>query len=239
MANASKLLRAYATKYSELVKAVMLAHRHLTKNHAHDWTHALFVAMYGVIIAANERLGELAFIAGLCHTTDHLYGKERIAEIVDVYLSLCPGLSDLEKAAVAEAVLTHGKKNDPDDCPVTVTLKDADKLGNLGILMSAMRYVLQEPNQPIFDLRFVTKNDPEAIFKKPLTTLRDLKYAMEWEEPGWFRCPKAKDIAERRFNCMRIALSELEEQVRETGLSEIPDELIMPPPSPNEIQEHI
>jgi len=40
---------------------------------SHDFLHTIMVAQYGEIIADNEDLGLLSWIAGMCHNTDRLF----------------------------------------------------------------------------------------------------------------------------------------------------------------------
>lgn len=239
MATPRYLLDIYRAKYSALVQAVMEAHRKHTKNLAHDWYHALLAAQYAVVIAADPRAGELAWIACLCHATDHLFGKDRVEERMQLYLSLCSGLSDPERQELMEAVKNHGKRNAGGDSEVIKIVRDCDKLANLDAVLASIRYGQQSPKVTAVNPRYITRDDPAATFKNPLTVWRDLKYALEWEEPGWFRCPKAMPIAANRFAALKAAMQDTIDQFTETGLDDLPEELVVVPQLSDEQQPHI
>lgn len=239
MATPRQLLDTYRSKYAGLVQAVMKAHREHTKNLAHDWYHALLTAQYAVVIADDPRAGELAWIAGHCHTTDHHFGKERVEEQMQLYLPLCPGLSDAERQLVIDAVKNHGKQNEESDSEVVKILRDCDKLANLGAILAPIRYGQQSPKVTACNPRYISQDDPAATFRKPLTVWRDLKYTLEWEEPGWFRCAKAMPIAAKRFATFKAAMQDTIDQFSETGLDDLPPELEVIPLLSDEQQAHV
>src|SRR3989338_3074125 len=121
--------------FHELVDMVHFDHeRQGICGGGHDFYHALIVASYAALIAENVRLATLGFVAGICHNADRMYPHDE-CPLPPAYLRKTGDeLSYSEREAVCEAVMEHSKKNDPNDNPVTVILKDADRLGNIGPL---------------------------------------------------------------------------------------------------------
>ena len=209
-------------KYSTLV--LMVKNDHSTKGVVggpHDFYHALMVAQYGQMIAEGERVGELAWLAGLCHNTDYMFG-EQTEERIEQYLEVVPDLSGKEKVLILEAVLNHSKKNDPADNPITVALKDADRLANSGAIHT-IRAAQYFPSLPPVDLVFLSCS-PTGTFRKPNSVAEHLYYCLEWE--GWLRLPKAKELAARYFRERQEFLKNIEDQLRETGLYPLQAELL-------------
>lgn len=214
-------------KYPELVRAVRWDHYcyQYQRVASHDFYHALMVAQYAVIIAEEPRTGELAWIAGLCHNTDRLFGCDGcvVAEQVERYLDSCPGVGSDERALVVDAVVKHSRKNEPDDSPVLVSLKDADRLANLGaqaVIRSAQHYATLSP----FDPRFVEADDPQASYRDPRTVLRDVRECFVWQE--WLRTERARQLAAPHFAWLQSFVDNLAQQLRETGLLPLPPELV-------------
>lgn len=209
-------------QFSELVAAVREDHK---KQRAisfggHDFEHAFAVAQYGWMIAEDEKTGTLAWIAGICHNTDRIFpgsSDEEIKNKLNEYLKFT-SLENGDKNLIIEAVLEHSKKNDPNDNPVTVALKDADRLDNIGALV-CLRSAQLYHNLPPVDYVHLF-NDPSATFKNPGSIAKDLWYSLEWE--NWLRLPKAKKLGAPKFAFMRSFLAELERDLREVGLHPYP-----------------
>lgn len=187
---------------------------------AHDFVHALMVAQYAVKIAENDHTGKLAWIAGLCHNTDRLFPEDAVERIIQVYMNLSDiGFVDDEKALIVEAVLEHHKLNNDNDNPVTITVKDADRLANVSALL-LVRAGQFYPNLPAFDPRFLIKPDPMATYREPKTVLHDIRCALEWEP--WLRLPKAKELGKPRFTLLKRFIDDVQFQMKETGLLSFP-----------------
>jgi len=188
----------------------------------HDFLHALMVAQYGKLIAEDERVGTLAWIAGICHNADRLFPDledREIAEFVGFQIDRGTDVSSDEKRIIVEAVLRHSELNKLEDNPVTVALKDADRLVNIGpgvVIRSGQLF----HDLPAFDPRFITEQDPRATYRKPMTSFRDLQHHMEWEE--MLRLPRAREIARPWFEASRAFLAGFERQLREVGLLPYP-----------------
>lgn len=219
-------------KYTDLVAMVMRDHEKVgAAMHGHDFEHALMVANYGLRIAEDKHTAELAWIAGLCHNTDHLIergffrpdirrGKKSDALIrtrLAQYLSHTK-LNDADKHAITNAVLEHRKKNDPHDTKLTMILKDADRLANVGAL-PCLRSARDMAHLPTVDYVHLFHH-PRATYRQPDSVAKDIWYSTEWEP--WIRMPKAKQIAKKRFAFLKYFLKDLEDQLKESGLRPYP-----------------
>lgn len=187
----------------------------------HDFLHALMVAQYGWMIA-ERKYGLLAWVAGICHNTDRLFPEGDAESIVRGYLNQYTEIIKSDKKFIIEAVLNHSKLNDPNDHAVTIALKDADRLANIGALTCI------RAGQFRFDLPGVDPvhlfDDPKASYKDPKSAARNICFTLEWEP--WMRLPKAKELAKPYFDFLREFLGNIEQQLRETGLYPYPEGLI-------------
>ncbi len=186
----------------------------------HDFGHALGVAQYAAMIAEDEKTGTLGWVAGLCHNTDRIFpgsSDEEIEKKIREYLN-ATSFEDREKSLIVEAVLEHPKKNDPNDNPVTIILKDADRLDNLGALV-CLRSAQLYHNMPAVDYIHLF-SDPNATFKNPGSVAKDIAHLLEWEP--WLRLPKAKILAAPKFAFLKSFLQEIEHELREKGLYPYP-----------------
>ncbi len=193
------------TRYPNLVEAVRQDHINQgATGGAHDFVHAMMVAQYAAMIAEDERTGELAWIAAICHNTDRLFPDEDdegvSRRVVRYLVNGVPDITVSNGETMMEAVLTHHKLNDDADNPVTVTLKDADRLANIGpnlIIRAGQHY----HELPAFDPQYLVEPDPEATYRNPKTVLHDILCALEWEP--WLRLPKAQGLAKPYFDFLR------------------------------------
>ncbi|MBM3206520.1 MAG: hypothetical protein FJZ43_02775 [Candidatus Staskawiczbacteria bacterium] len=208
--------------FSELTECVKEDHIKFKKpNDVHDFLHAIMVAQYCSIISENPYFGELAFVAGICHNTDRLFGENNVETRVSYYLNYLTGLTDGQKKTVLEAVINHSKPNDPDDNPVTIILKDADRLAIIGP-NSYIRVGQALSKCPAYNPRYIENQDPKASYQNPLNPLNAMKFWLEWET--WLRVPKAKELAKPWFNMIRLFISGIKNQLIETDLFPYPFE---------------
>lgn len=190
---------------------------------SHDFVHSIMVAQYGEIIADNEHLGLLAWVAGMCHSTDRLFPDdpdEKIEQRVYHYLE-STNLSKQEKNLIIEAVMAHSKPNDPNDNPVTIVLKDADRLACIGP-GTAFRSAQRFPHVPAFDPRYLEKPDPLATYLKARNPFNNIRHTLEWEP--WLRSDKAKELAKPWFKQLRTFLKGFSTQLQEVDLLPYPFE---------------
>lgn len=216
----------YEERYADLVQEIREIHiSHGKFGGGHDFTHALMVARYAAMVAEGynfpgdeERghLGRLAWIAAICHNADRIWPnltQDHIEVAVRTHLS-ATDLNTDERQLVVDAVLEHHSLNKPQDSAVTVVLKDADRLANLGpnlFIRSGQHY----HDLPAYDPRFVENPDPRATYPEPMTVLYDILCALEWEP--WLRCPKAIELAAPYFDFLREFKRLFEHQMWEVG----------------------
>lgn len=193
----------------------------------HDFYHALTVAQYASLISETEHVGILSWVAGMCHNTDRMFPKEEVRGRILEYLEsadIIDAFNDREKTLVLEAVLDHGKRNDLKDNPVTVALKDADRLGNVGQL-HWLRSAQFRPHIVAVDPRFILETDSEATFKDPRTIVHDIKETLVWE--SWLRLPKARALGKPMFEASRRFIEDIAASYQEIDLYPMPPELIV------------
>ncbi len=174
----------------------------------HSFDHALRVGQMAVRIAVDEPVGAMAGIAGLCHNADRILQKQhnlgrqdvsddKVVELVSSWLRdtyLPPG----GKEVVIAAVVNHSKPNEANEHPVSIALKDADRLVNMepDLIMRAAQYYADLPTvDPVHRLA-----DPHATFKAPRSVLRAISDTLDWvAESGPFvlRLPKARELGKK------------------------------------------
>ncbi len=219
-------------KYTELLTAVIRDHEKVKASESgHDFEHALMVANYCVRIADDARTAELAWVAGICHNTDHLIErglfprhlrKKRklnalVREKLLQYLRYT-AFNKNDKRLVFEAVAEHRKRNDLRDNQITVTLKDADRLANVGALL-CLRSAKELEHLPVLDYIHLFHH-PSATYRHPESVVKDISYSLEWKK--WLRLPKAKKIGAKRFAFLKTFLQDIENQLKESRLRPYP-----------------
>ena len=172
----------------------------------HDIHHALRVAERARQIAydewRDERLADLAGLAGLCHNADRFLqaklkighrdvAPEQVRELLEKRLGKA-ALKPAEREKVILADLNHGLPNSQDDSPVQIALMDGDRLVNLDadvIIRSAQFYAPE--GLPAIDFNHYL-DDPEATFREPKSVVRDLKFNLEWVQEGTPVCVRTR-----------------------------------------------
>ncbi len=208
-------------RFSGLLKVVEADHNRMgAVGNGHDFLHAVVVAQYAAVIAPDDKTAVLAFLAGILHNTDYLFGEAEVPEKVTGYLRDHTDLKDEEKKLVAEAVVNHSKLNDPEDNPVTVALKDADRLGNTGpqFFIRVGQYHRGIPTvDPVYTL-----SNPNLLgaYRDPKSLTSHIRFTLEWEK--MLRLPKAKEMGKKRFEITRTLLGDIEDQLNEIGLFPYP-----------------
>lgn len=182
----------------------------------HDFLHAFVVAQYAAIIAPDDEIAVLSFLAGMLHNSDYLFGEANVPERVVGYLRDHTKLGDKERELVVEAVVNHSKLNDPEDNPVTVALKDADRLGNTGPQF-LIRVGQCHKGIPALDPVFTISNpNPLGTYRDPKSLANHIGFTLGWE--GMLRLPGAREIGKKRFGMTRTCLEDIEDQLKEVGL---------------------
>ncbi len=215
--------------FPQLVQAVKADHvAHGAVGGGHDFYHALMVAQYAELIVPDQETATLGWVAGILHNTDRMYPKDEVIPVLSRHLQLVNSNIPSGNIYILRAVLEHSKRNDPNDPPVTIALKDADRLGNIGSL-HFLRCGQFRPNIPAVDPRFITTSDPKTTFRHPRSLLENLKHTLEWE--SWLRLPKAKELGKPMFDEIRRLIGNIESQFETLGLLPFPDELVVEPVS--------
>ena len=224
---ARKLFQAMRAKYRALYDAVKKTHEDILAagktTVGHGWDHDLRVAQTGALIAESPRVGEMAWCVGLMHSTDRHYG-ERTEEVLHGYFALLPKNEFVvgESVMMWNALIEHSKKNSDADNPVTVALKDADRLANLGI-MNLFRCGQHHPDIPACIPEYLGRVHPNSTFKKPMSCYDAVHVAnMPWE--AMLRLPKAKEMGRKEFDFYRKILQRCTDEMEEVGLYPFPSE---------------
>lgn len=200
----------------------------------HGFDHAIVTAQYCPLIAPPE-LADPSWMAAICHNPDRLFpeeSKEQIRARVEGYLQkgIWYGQDSLPQVfyMIVEAVMEHPNWPSPEDNPVTIILKDADKLGNLDtqVLVRAGQF---RPQIPMIDLRYLDPKvrPPGTSFPNPGSIWWDMQGVLEWEgntKEGipWIRTPKARELAKPMFAEIRRYTEGLERPYRNLGLLPYP-----------------
>lgn len=223
MLSQSEFLCQMVEKYPEFWNHIMADHiEYRMFDRGHDFLHAVIVAQYAILIAPDENTGRLAWFAGMLHNTDHIMGRSHIDTIclkVSAYLRHI-GLTEKEEAIILNAVLNHWHLNDDSDTPVLITLKDADRLGNIGPLFPSrsqqhMREVHGVGIPPI-DPRFITRKDDLSSYGRNKTDVDNIQSCLEWEP--MIRLEEAKKISKPMFYLLRKMLEMEKYRLDETGI---------------------
>ena len=214
-------------KFKALYNAVKENHQKIiaggkVNTGGHGWDHDLRVAQTGYLIAETPRIGEMAWCAGLMHSTDRHFG-EKTENVIAHYFTLLPEnkFNQTELHWMREAVALHSKKNSDDDNPVTVTLKDADRLANLGAL-NFIRGEQHRPNIPACYPEYLGTKHPESTFQNIMCCYDAIWYNLEWEE--YLRLPKAKSMGIKFFEYFRDFIQRCVDEMEEVGLHPFPKE---------------
>jgi hypothetical protein len=197
-------LQHYYTRFMPLFEAVEADDLASTKPHSGHgfWDHDVVVAMMATLIALNPRTGDMAFIAGLIHSTDRKVENDKIDETLDRYLQLVTSdFSPSELALIKEAVMRHDEfkeENVETRSLVQKTLMDADKIINLETLV-IVRSGQFQPFIPAVEPQWIGRkddgaryNNPASTYREPTSVLEVLRGCVEWAEPGWIHFEKSQ-----------------------------------------------
>ena len=209
------------TKFQNIYRKVREIHEEIVSSGketvgGHGFDHSLMVAQYGVIIAEEDKLGEMAWIAGLLHSFDRHFSPYDEQKCIEECLSLVGfAFNASEIAEISCALANHSYPNDPMDSPLTIVLKDADRLGNLGA-QNIFRGAQHRPKIPAVIPEYIGTKHPESQFKSPKSCYDALWFNLEWED--MLRTRKAKELAKRHFDFIRMFMVAIAEQYQEVGL---------------------
>lgn len=218
-------MRAMYERYPKFVATVAEDHQKGQNEQGHGYLHAQTVAGYAYQIAEDQRVAELAWMAGLMHNTDRLFKDAGDIVIAATLLDYCTNtdlmISSDEEQLVIEAVIEHSKKNNTVDNPVTIALKDADRLANAGTAM-LIRIGQFRPDIPVINLKYVFKRDPASTYREPRSQLECMRDILEWE--SWLRLAKAQELGKQKFAYIRASIENMIDELRSVELLSLSDE---------------
>ena len=228
MKNPAETFAIYRLKYKPLYEFNRDMHLDIVRSgkstHGHGQDHDLTVAQYGALIAPDEHDGELAWVAGLLHSMDRHFLETEAHDKIERGLDLAfkCGLSTEDIEQVRVAVAHHSKMNDDADGPVTIILKDADRLANLGAI-NIIRGGQHRPDIPACIPETLGRLHPESTFKNPKSCYDATFYNSEWE--AMLRLPKAKELGARYFRFIEEWRALAVSQAAEVGLYPWPEHI--------------
>lgn len=221
-------------EFPRLVEAVR-------KNHAefaakivhHDFDHALQVAQVALKIAGDPKTARLAAVAALCHNADRILeeradgivkkaGPIAIENLARSWLGVESTFSEEDKRSIVEALVEHSKPNSDKDSNVIVTLKDADRIVNLGL--DVIVRGAQHHNCSAID-PWLLLNDERGNHAQRQSIVKVLQDCLEWasDDPRFgVRLPKSKEMARVRAKALQQYINTVIAQRKELGLVPYP-----------------
>lgn len=210
--------------YGIFYEAFVQMHKDLVANgggHAgHGVDHDLMVASYCLIIAEDEKVSKMAWVAGLLHSIDRFFGVMSEVMINFMLNIVSNDFDELELAEIKTAILRHDKPNALDDSLTQIILQDADRLANLGPI-ALIRSGQCHPTLPAIELEATGVGWAKgSTYKIPLSCKDELLGHLEWETGPRFglRTEKAKKIGKKYFDFLREFFELTNKQFIETGL---------------------
>ena len=173
----------------ETVEADDLASEHPHSGHGF-WDHDCAVAMKAARLSPDDDTAQLAFVAGIIHSTDRKVAEGDLDTTIDRYLGLTD-LSPDDCNLIKEAVARHMEFKDKDvetRSYVQKSLMDADKLINMELSL-VIRSGQFQPTIPVVELEYIDLrapgaryNNPASTYRKPSSVLEDI--AARWSGPN-------------------------------------------------------
>ena len=186
------------------------------RQRGHDLLHDVTVGEHALLIAPNNRVGLMAWVAAFCHSQDYLVEPRkdpgafavRICELLGHVPREMFSADELDD--IADAALRHGEKNAEGQSMVQQTLQDADRLANL-MLGVVFRIGQGYPALPAIELEYLKDVNPASTYAEPRSCADDLRNCMSEYEPQ-FRLPAAKTLGKTYLLDLRSYLAVLEGQ---------------------------
>lgn len=234
--------------YPNLVAAIKRTHNETVRDtgeamfYCHDFDHVIRVADMAMRIADDENAGRLAAVAALCHNADRIlqklgrlgpFGEVLDSDVVALVEQWLNNETDNwfrsdDRALIIDAVLHHPERNSETDSPVLVCLKDADRIVNTAPDIVVRKGQYFSDRLPVVDPVHLLK-DPGATFVRPGSLMRAILFDVEdFEREGGvasLRLPKARKIAAKNFEFLRVFLNAVIEERVDSGLVPYPEEL--------------
>lgn len=103
-----------------------------------------------------------------------------------------------DKRLIIGAVLNHERPNEDNDGPVTIALKDADRVVNaaLDVVIRSGQF---QPDLPVIDFKLLLK-DKRGKYNSRFTIIADLTDCLDWakEGPFYVRTQLARNMIRKR-----------------------------------------
>lgn len=211
--------------YYDRVKAFHEANAS-TRQRGHGMEHNVHVALHAIDIAMSDygtigdKLAELVFLASIGHSLDRLVDRGDDAGfrgLVTECLGLVKNLPDNTIAAIFEAIEDHGKKNDEGrkDSTITVVLKDADRVANIGAAL-AIRSGQFTPNIAPYEMAYLRTPNPASTYRDPSSVVEDLRGCFEWGD--WMRTKRGKEMFDRKAGNLHQYLALVAQEFEMIGM---------------------
>ncbi len=194
------------------------------RQRGHGMEHNVHVALHALDImqsdyAGQERLEKLVFLAAIAHSLDRLFERgadNSFANLVHNCLELTD-LNESDKSVVLESVLDHEKKNDEGriDTRVTVILKDADRVANMGAAL-AIRSGQFRPDIPPYEMAHLRTSNPASTYRDPSSVFEDLRGCFEWID--WMRTERGYALIVQKAANLRKYLETVADEFEFIGM---------------------
>ena len=209
-------------KFKDIYEAVKEWHNTAPCQHrGHGFDHDVTVAMLAVQIAPNDHVAEMAFVAGLLHSTDRTMEQGNTFKVTEKVLNFLSHLprncfTTAETVDILISVIRHSEMNQDDQSLVQQVLQDADRLANLQMTV-VMRAAQHQAHMPVIELEYLETVNPNSTYHVPMSALDDLKLCIRDYIPQ-LRLPKAIALGERYKLRLEAYISEIIIDYEELGL---------------------
>jgi hypothetical protein len=212
-------------RFKELFRGVENVHKELEKfDRGHQghgfFDHDLMVAQYAIMIAPNERVAEMAWVAALLHSLDRMFGGDAALRRNEL-VALLPynNFNHTEMVEIIDAVEHHDSLNMKDDSLTKITLQDADRLANSDAIVIA-RSGQFHPKIPCVIPNHIATMTPGSKYNNPSSVIDDLRGCLEWEhlDKVKLRLPKAIELGKEKFQYLRDYIARIQRDFANLGL---------------------
>ncbi len=197
-----------------------------TRQRGHNMDHNVHVALHGIDIVmqdygADPFLMEAIFLSSIGHSLDRLVSRDDqagFAGLIEACLETFQHSNQLMKTTVTDAILEHGKKNASHDSILTVIIKDADRVANVGAAL-AIRSGQFYADLPPYEMLYLREVNPAHTYHSPASVLEDLRECFVWGD--WMRTNRGKEMFDRKVGNLRKYLDTLAEEFEMIGMDRV------------------
>ena len=227
-----KPFEMYRERFRAVYDAVALRHRESSRAHrGHGLDHDVTVATHALLIAANPRAAEKAFVASMLHSMDHLVGEsihqggdhKKVGEAIRECLSHLPAnyFNPAEIEEIFDADMRHEELLPSGQSSETLELlQDADRLTNLmpSWIIRAGQF---QPHLPAIEFEHLDGTpNPQTTYSSPRSVLDDLRITLASYRDK-FHTERAKEIGRKYIEMVENYISSVERTYEELGLSNV------------------